>query len=123
MTTFWTPRRTEQRASVPLTDVELSNGLVLRHVGKWQHAEVYENEALKLRVLASMDDTRHGLLLHVSLSHPDHLPDWEYVKRIKYAFYGDDRDAMMVLPRKEDYVNKHPYCLHLWETPSEWGIQ
>jgi hypothetical protein len=37
---------------------------------------------------------------------------WEEIKTIRAAFYPLDRDAMMVLPREEDYVNVHANTFH-----------
>lgn len=74
-------------------------------------------------ILASLDRSPHGALLHVSLSRADRLPSWEEVKAIRSAFYPPDIDVMMVLPAEADYINVHQYCFHLWQTPKVWGIQ
>jgi hypothetical protein len=58
--------------------------------------------------------------LHVSFSHPDRLPDWEMIKKVKQAFFGDDVEALIVLPKAKHYVNRHPYTHHLWESPEAW---
>jgi hypothetical protein len=42
------------------------------------------------------------------------LPDWEDIKRVKHDFIGPDRWAYQVFPSEKDYVNKHPYVLHLY---------
>lgn len=42
------------------------------------------------------------------------LPDWEQFKRVKHDFIGPDRWAYQVLPSAKDYVNIHPYVLHLY---------
>lgn len=79
---------------------------------------------MRLRVIASMDRTdAYGPLYHVSLSHPDHLPDWETVRLVRDAYFPADVDVMMVLPRKVDYVNVHEWTFHLWQTPTVWGMQ
>jgi hypothetical protein len=78
-----------------------------------------------LRVFATHDTTpRRGPLLHVSISTPldQEPPTWEEIQAIRAAFYPPDRDAMMVLPREEDYVNVHANTFHLWETPEDWRI-
>lgn len=77
-----------------------------------------------LGIIATIDVTDHwGPLLHVSMSYDDHDPPWVEIRAIKDYFYGDQRDAMMVLPKKRDYVNLHPHAFHLWETPEPWDIQ
>ena len=80
-----------------------------------------------LRVIASMDPTPLGRLLHVSLSYGDHLPPWSDVALVKARFFGQDIDAMMVLPRELDYVHGVPgwpdsTVLHITQTPQVWGM-
>jgi hypothetical protein len=74
-----------------------------------------------LSVIGSKDPTRHGELLHVSIARQDRYPSWDEILAVKEAFFGDV-DAMMVLPKKSDYVNIHNHCFHLWQTPAEWGV-
>lgn len=77
-----------------------------------------------LRVLASVDDADpHGELLHVSCSRADRLPSWDEVHAVRDALFPADADVMLVLPRREDYVNLHQFTLHLWQTPRAWGIR
>ena len=42
------------------------------------------------------------------------LPSWEDMKRIKNDFIGEDAWAYQVFPSAKDYVNQHPYVLHLY---------
>jgi hypothetical protein len=83
----------------------------------WQHS------ATGLVVSAGIEDTgRWGPLLHVSISYPDHDPTWEEIKAVRDLFFLDSVDAMMMLPRQEDYINVHPHCFHLWQTPEDWRL-
>ncbi len=78
----------------------------------------------RLSVLVTVDDTKKwGKLLHVSAALPDRLPSWPLMRAIRDAFYGDDIDVMVVLPRRVDYVNEHEFCLQYWETPEAWGMR
>lgn len=52
--------------------------------------------------------------LHVSVSRRNRLPSWEDLRQVKDVWIGQDRVAVQVLPRARDYVNIHPFCLHLW---------
>jgi hypothetical protein len=72
-----------------------------------------------VRVIAGMEPfLRDGIArLHVSFSHPNRLPDWDTIKQIKQAFFGDNVEAVVVLPKKKHYINRHPYTHHLWESP------
>ena len=42
------------------------------------------------------------------------LPTWDDMKRVKHDFIGPDRWAYQVFPSEKDYVNEHPYVLHLY---------
>lgn len=76
-----------------------------------------------ISVISSEDNTpKWGWLKHISISREDRNPSWEEILEIKEQLFGDI-DCMMVLPKKEDYVNIHKYCFHIWRTPQEWGIQ
>jgi hypothetical protein len=67
-----------------------------------------------LRAVVSVDTCSPRVRwLHVSVSYPDRLPGWEALKDAKAAFIGDVL-AVQVMPKTADYVNVHPYALHLW---------
>lgn len=72
------------------------------------------------RILHAVEETEHGTLRHVSISHPERYPTWDEIRDTKYALFQDGEDAVMILPRKKGgprYVNVHPRCFHLWELP------
>lgn len=52
--------------------------------------------------------------LHVSTARPDRLPSWEELMEVKEIFIGLDRKAIQVLPARQEHVNIHPGCLHLF---------
>jgi len=72
--------------------------------------------------LYALEPNKHGMLHHLSISCADRYPTWDEIVAAKGQIMGDV-DAMMVLPRKRDYVNVMTKCFHVWETPVEWGIQ
>lgn len=122
-TTFAIPRtglelrlgKREKRQLRCVGDVQLPAGVAMIAARLWVgHG---------LKVLASLDQTHHGALLHVSVSHKHRHPSWEEIRAVRDALYPDDVDVMMVLPQAQDYVNIHEHTFHLWSTPSEWGIQ
>lgn len=45
---------------------------------------------------------------------PEALPSWEDLRRVKDIFIGREVEAYQVLPKESEYVNVHPFCLHLW---------
>ena len=42
------------------------------------------------------------------------LPTWNVMCRLKEAFWGDDEWVVQFHPPKEEYINDHPFVLHLW---------
>jgi hypothetical protein len=118
---------------IPTTDVKLSNGMLLScqsiktdipDSGKYQILEYGVWDASdKLRVIASLDRTHHGPLLHVSCSYPKRDPSWGVIKAVRYAFYPADIDVMMVLPRVSDYINLMTHCFQMTQIPTIWGVQ
>lgn len=51
---------------------------------------------------------------HVSVSLPDRAPTWEEMRLIKSLFWGENDLVVQLFPPAREYVNNHPYCLHLW---------
>lgn len=45
-------------------------------------------------------------------------PTWEEMCHIKDMFFEPDEWAVEYHPAKEDYVNNHALCLHLWRPTS-----
>ena len=127
---------------MPEGDVRLGDGRLLKRLGAYpdrrmrdalleqgftahtiDHMEGSAYEGPKhLTVIATIDDGPHGKLLHVSVSYRQHLPSWRDMRTIRDAFYPDTVDVMLVLPRREHYVDVHPNCLHMQQCPVGWGI-
>lgn len=51
---------------------------------------------------------------HVSVSFPNRCPTWEEMCRIKEIFFREDECCVEYHPPRSEYVNIHPYCLHIW---------
>ncbi len=51
---------------------------------------------------------------HVSVSRTHRCPTWEEMCWVKDRFWDADDCVAQFHPPKADYVNFHPYCLHLW---------
>jgi len=43
------------------------------------------------------------------------LPSWEEMCFIKDLFWSDEDTVIQYHPKKSEYVNNHPYVLHLWK--------
>lgn len=68
-----------------------------------------------LKVLVSESvEADERVWLHVSFSRPTRLPTWSDLRRVKDAFIGKDKKAIQVFPAEREYVNIHPYVLHLF---------
>lgn len=55
---------------------------------------------------------------HVSVSLPTRCPTWAEMCAVKDAFWDAEETVIQFHPPKSDYVNNHPYCLHLWKSKS-----
>lgn len=79
---------------------------VASNQGGWEHVSVSITESAKQR-----------------------CPTWEEMCLIKEMFWGEDDCVVQYHPAKKDYVNNHPYCLHLWRStdtqiacPPSWMV-
>ena len=52
---------------------------------------------------------------HVSVSFKDRCPTWDEMSKVKDMFFHPYESVIQIHPKKSDYVNYHPYCLHLWK--------
>ena len=51
---------------------------------------------------------------HVSVSTSFRCPTWDEMCWIKGLFWDDEDCVVQFHPPRSEYVNAHPYCLHLW---------
>lgn len=53
---------------------------------------------------------------HVSVSLPNQkrTATWDEMCQVKDLFWGKEDTVIQYHPAEEDYVNNHPYVLHLW---------
>jgi len=51
---------------------------------------------------------------HVSVSLHNRCPTWEEMNFVKNLFWDEDDLVVQIHPPKSEYINCHPYCLHLW---------
>lgn len=52
---------------------------------------------------------------HVSISLADRCPIWKEMVFVKDLFWDESECVLQFHPPKSQYVNCHPYCLHLWK--------
>lgn len=65
----------------------------------------------RLQVIAAPSDSEWQ---HVSVSLPSRCPTWEEMCFIKGLFWDEHEVVVQFHPAKDQYVNNHPFCLHLW---------
>lgn len=68
-------------------------------------------------VMSSGIDHEHGWE-HVSVTCRDRSPFWDEMCFVKGIFWHEDECVVQYHPPKSEYVNCHPYCLHLWKMMS-----
>jgi hypothetical protein len=67
---------------------------------------------LSLIISGELHDSRRWI--HLSLAHKDRMPTWTELVDIKEIFIGRDDTSIQVIPPRKQYVNIHPFCLHLF---------
>lgn len=45
----------------------------------------------------------------------ERCPSFEEMQMIKEKIFTEEEVVFQLHPREEDYINTHPYCLHLWK--------
>lgn len=56
---------------------------------------------------------------HVSVSMANRCPTWDEMCWVKNLFFEPDETVLQYHPSVEEYVNLHPFCLHLWKPHGE----
>jgi hypothetical protein len=51
---------------------------------------------------------------HVSISTRRRTPNWMEMCFVKDLFWSEEECVIQFHPPKSEYVNNHPFCLHLW---------
>ena len=62
-------------------------------------------------IIVSIDDDKW----HLSISIKDAQPSYKEIKDARYKYIPNDVYMAQIFPPKEEFVNFHPYCHHLWE--------
>jgi hypothetical protein len=53
----------------------------------------------------------------VTVSLNNRTPNWGEMCHIKNLFWGEDEFCIQLHPSKKDYINIHPFCLHIFKPP------
>ena len=67
-------------------------------------------------LLVPEDEQGLGGWEHVSVSLPDRCPTWSEMCKVKALFWDEHDCVVQFHPPRSEYVNQHPYCLHLWRS-------
>lgn len=72
---------------------------------------------IKANVIASDDEGWE----HVSITIRDknRTPTWQEMGIIKDIFWDETDCCVQYHPPKSEYVNNHPYCLHIWRSKDQ----
>jgi len=68
-----------------------------------------------LLVVSSGNDKANGWE-HVSVSTETRAPTWDEMCFVKDIFWSEDELVVQYHPPKSEYVNFHPFCLHMWKS-------
>lgn len=83
--------------------------------GYWDGAYCIRRGSAELRIIAS-----NGMGWdHVSVSLPTRCPTWEEMCYVKSLFFDEEECVMQLHPPRSQWINNHPYCLHLWRPQSQ----
>ena len=55
----------------------------------------------------------------VSIHNSTSTPSWSIMSKVKDIFWDDEVCVVQFHPKKSDYVNFHPGCLHLWRCTTQ----
>lgn len=67
----------------------------------------------KLQIIAS--DQGGWEHVSITINNAHRCPTWEEMCFIKALFWNDDETVIQYHPSKSEYVNNHPFVLHLWK--------
>ena len=107
-----------------IEDIKATAGIVIKKEGKDGFGGTVfpvEYKAGKIKIDTRIDKTLHFIFSwgmgfeHLSVSTPVKTPTWEQMCKMKEIFWKDDEVCMQLHPKKDEYVNMHEYCLHIWK--------
>ncbi|HOV88194.1 MAG TPA: hypothetical protein PLM79_17700 [Syntrophobacteraceae bacterium] len=87
----------------------------------WENQRCWQHRT-GLRVIQEIEIHDGKEWLHTSFSRPDRIPSYQEITVVKDQFIGTAKKAIMVFPPREEHVNVHPFCLHLYSCLAEDGL-
>lgn len=55
-----------------------------------------------------------GIMEHISVSFPNRNPTWDEMCIAKDVFWPEEEECYELHPKRSEYINIHPHCLHIW---------
>lgn len=52
--------------------------------------------------------------VHAEVGGKNRMPTWDEMAQVKDLFWDDEDVVVQFHPKKSEYVNNHPFTLHLW---------
>ena len=102
---------------------------IIRHGDDGGWAQAYLNSSKKKNEPATVVFSWGADWDHVSVSFRRRCPSWEEMAEIKQLFFHPEEVCFELHPAKSEYVNDHPFCLHIWRqqketipTPPAWMV-
>ncbi len=103
---LWATKEDANHGMFILPSLKLGDRLkvVCAHMGEldWDHVSV---SVIRVK-------TKHGKEQQLPVKR---CPTWEEMSNVKSWFWGADETVIQFHPKKSEYKNLHPYCLHLWK--------
>jgi hypothetical protein len=75
----------------------------------------YKNNCYK-NIISSYNNWEH---LSTSIVDVNRTPTWDEMCYFKDFFFNEEECLIQYHPAKKDYVNTHPYVLHMWKPIDE----
>jgi hypothetical protein len=73
-----------------------------------------------LLIIASPGDANENIPWeHVSVSLKNRCPNWKEMCFVKDLFWEEEEAVMQLHPPRSQWINNHPFCLHLWRPVEE----
>jgi len=87
----------------------------------WENIEMAGNARMfawgQLRILITDNDVYDETMetwRHVSFSCKKRYPTWDELLAVRYEFFPPEAEVIQVFPPQVEYVNLHPFTLHMW---------
>jgi len=97
-----------------LTRIQLGGPLDYGNTGMSGAFAVVGPKGQTLRIISSEGDAEYPWE-HISISLEHRCSNWPEMQFVKEMFWDDDECVVQFHPTKDNYVNNHPYVLHMWK--------